>query len=158
MVALLHEPPFGEVHGDLDATWLLTCRPEPFSNGVLHAELDPRDPDATIERLLEPFRSLGFGQDAPFHHVVCRAGDEAIGPATLSTVAEVACLGNIAVVPDWRRRGVGAAVASAALDEGRALGLEVAGLSSDPLGVGLYRTLGFAEASQHLPYVWRPER
>jgi len=250
MMALLHEPPFGEVHAGPEAIWFLTGRSEPAANGVLHAELDVHDPGASIQRLLEPFRShgvpmtwwrftppepsngtldaalrrhglalesdrpgfglelrdlrpvrppagarvervwdpdafaswawvvglafgdpafadgpsvrafqaLGFGDDAPFIHVVCRIGDEAVGAATLSRAAGVAGLGNIAVVPGRRGEGLGATVASAALVEARTLGLEVAGLSSDPLGVALYRKLGFREVSRHLTYVWHPER
>jgi len=65
---------------------------------------------------------------------------------------------NIAVAPQWRRRGIGAAVAARALLEARALGLEIAAPSADPLGVGLYRKLGFREVSRHLTYVWSPER
>lgn len=104
------------------------------------------------------FRRYGFGDGAPFRHFVCRVEGASVGAATLSLGAGVAGLGNIAVVPQWRRRGVGAAVAAAALLEARALGLEIAALSADPLGVGLYRKLGFREVSRHLTYVWSPER
>lgn len=248
MVSLLHEPPFGEVHRDGGSTWFLTGLPEPSANGVLQADLDPRDPGATVERLLEPFRSrglpmmwwrftppepavaeldaalrrhgldldsdrpgfglalrdlrpappppgirvervrdpetfaawarvvgvafedpdfadglsmeafraAGFADDAPFRHVVGRVDEDVVAAATLSRAAGVAGLGNIAVVPEWRGHGLGAAVASAALAEACEVGLEVAGLSSDPLGVGLYRKLGFREVSRHLTYIWRP--
>lgn len=103
-------------------------------------------------------RRLGFGDDAPFRHLLCRIGQEPIGAATLSLGAGVAGLANIATIPSWRRKGIGAAVAAAALLEARALGIRVAALSADPLGEGLYRKLGFREVSRHLTFVRSSER
>jgi GNAT superfamily N-acetyltransferase len=249
MVSLLHAPPIGEVHGGAEASWFLTGIPAMHSNGVLRATLPPGAPDATIERLLEPFRSrslpmmwwrfvppepsdpavdealrrhglvleadrpgfglelegllepavpaggsvervrdpsalsswidvvgrafddpgfaerpsveafrrYGFGNDAPFRHYILRIEGSPVGAATLSLGAGVAGLGNIAVVPEARRGGVGTAVAAAALSQARELGVRIAALSADPLGVGLYRRLGFREISRHLTYVWSPE-
>jgi ribosomal protein S18 acetylase RimI-like enzyme len=103
-------------------------------------------------------RRLGFGDDAPFRHLLCRIGKEPVGAATLSLGAGVAGLGNIATTPTWRRRGIGATVAAAALLEARALGIRVAALSADPSGEGLYRKLGFREVSRHLTFVRSSER
>jgi predicted N-acetyltransferase YhbS len=69
----------------------------------------------------------------------------------------VAGLANISTVPEWRGRGIGGAVASAALLEARAMGIAVAALSSDDLGVGLYHRLGFRTVCRHLTYVGRPD-
>jgi ribosomal protein S18 acetylase RimI-like enzyme len=244
MVSLLHAPPVGEVHSGPGAIWFLTGIRSRHSNGVLRADLSPDDPDAGIERLLEPFlarslpmmwwrfvppeppdpsidealrahgfvleaerpgfglelaalrgpaapvdriervrgsdafaswvdvvarafddpafaegtsvrafRRYGFGDDAPFRHFLCRVEGVSVGASTLSLSAGVAGLGNIAVVPEWRRRGIGTAVAAAALRHARELGFRIAALSADPLGVGLYRRLGFREVSRHLAYV-----
>lgn len=250
MVSLLHGPPIGEVTCIDGSVWFRTGIADPHANGVLRAELPGADLDASIERLLAPFRSaslpmmwwrftppepggpdvaealgrhglvleadrpgfglelsdlrepetppgarierirdpgafaawvqvvgsafgdpnfarapsvaafrrFGFGDDAPFHHFTCRIGEEVVGAATLSLGAGVAGLGNIAVDPAWRRRGIGAAVAAAALGEAREIGVRLAALSADPLGVGLYRRIGFREVSRHLTYVWTPER
>ena len=101
------------------------------------------------------FRALGFAEDAPFRHFVCRADGAPVGASTLSLGAGVAGLANIAVVPECRGRGVGAAVASAALVEGRGLGLRLGVLSAGEQGVSLYRRLGFREVSRHRTYVRR---
>jgi len=116
------------------------------------------DPGFAEVPSVQTHRRLGFGDDGPFRHLLCRVGREPVGAATLSLGAGVAGLGNIATIPHWRRRGIGAAVAAAALLEARALGIRVAALSADPLGEGLYRKLGFREVSRHLTYVWSPER
>jgi len=101
--------------------------------------------------------AMGFGDDGPFRHFVCRVDGEYVGAATLSLCAPgVAGLANISTVPEWRGRGIGGAVASAALLEARAMGIAIAALSSDDLGVGLYRRLGFRTVCRHLTYVGRP--
>jgi len=116
------------------------------------------DPGFADRPSVVSFRRYGFGDDAPFRHYLLRLEGWPVGAATLSLGAGVAGLGNIAVVPEARRRGVGAAVAAAALSEARELGPRIAALSADPLGVGLYLQLGFREVSRHLTYVWSPER
>jgi ribosomal protein S18 acetylase RimI-like enzyme len=103
--------------------------------------------------------SAGFGDDGPFRHFLCRMDGEPVGAATLSLCAPgVAGLANISAVPERRGRGIGAAVASAALVEAQAIDIPVAALSSDDLGVGLYRKLGFRTVCRHLTYVGRPGR
>ena len=47
-------------------------------------------------------------------------------------------------------------MASAALADAREMGITGAALSSDDLGVGLYRKLGFRTVCRHLTYVGRP--
>jgi ribosomal protein S18 acetylase RimI-like enzyme len=99
----------------------------------------------------------GFGDDQPFRHFVCRAGAESVGASTLSLCSPgVAGLANIATLPEWRGSGIGGAVASAALVDARGMGITGAALSSDDLGVGLYRKLGFRTVCRHLTYVGRP--
>jgi len=101
--------------------------------------------------------SAGFGDGGPFRHFLCRMDGEPVGAATLSLCAPgVAGLANISAVPERRGHGIGAAVASAALLEARAIGIPIAALSSDDLGVGLYRKLGFTTVCRHLTYVGRP--
>jgi ribosomal protein S18 acetylase RimI-like enzyme len=101
--------------------------------------------------------AAGFGDDGPFRHFLCRMDGEPVGAATLSLCAPgVAGLANISTVPERRGRGIGAAVASAALSEAQAIGIPLAALSSDDLGVGLYQKLGFTTVCRHLTYVGRP--
>jgi GNAT superfamily N-acetyltransferase len=101
-------------------------------------------------------RALGFGDDAPFRHFLCRMQDTWVGASTLSLGSGVAGLGNISTVPAWRGRGVGTAVAAGALLDAKALGLRIGALSADEPGVPLYEKLGFATVCRHLTYVWHP--
>lgn len=101
-------------------------------------------------------RSMGFGDDAPFRHLLCRMQGEWVGASTLSLGSGGAGLGNISTVPEWRGRGIGTAVASAALLEGKGLGIRIGALSADQQGVRLYEKLGFTTVCRHLTYVWLP--
>jgi GNAT superfamily N-acetyltransferase len=114
------------------------------------------DPDFATGPSVAANRAIGFADDAPFRHYLCRLDDAWVGASTLSLGAGVAGLGNIATVPGWRGRGVGTAVAAFALAEARTIGLRVGALSADELGVPLYEKLGFVTVCRHLTYVWRP--
>jgi len=114
------------------------------------------DPDFATGPSTVANRRLGFGDDAPFRHFLCRAGDAWVGASTLSLGAGVAGLGNISALPDRRGRGIGTAVAAAALADAKTMGLRIGVLSADELGVPLYEKLGFVTVCRHLTYVWRP--
>ena len=101
-------------------------------------------------------RALGFGDDAPFRHFLGRLQDTWVGASTLSLNAGVAGLGNIATLPAWRGRGIGTAVAAAALVDAKRIGLRIGVLSADDPGVPLYEKLGFTTVCRHLTYVWLP--
>jgi GNAT superfamily N-acetyltransferase len=106
--------------------------------------------------------AMGFGDDVPFRHYLCRIDGAPVGASTLSLGAGVvggsgvAGLANIATVPERRGRGIGVAVAGAALQEARALGLRIGALSADQAGIHVYEKLGFHAVSRHLTYVWHP--
>lgn len=119
---------------------------------VARAFDDPAFEDGASTRA---FRSHGFDDDAPFRHFLCRQGGEPVAASTLSLGGGVAGLANIAVVPEHRRLGLGAAVAAGALLEGRGLGLPLGVLSAGELGRPLYERLGFREVSRHRTYVRR---
>jgi GNAT superfamily N-acetyltransferase len=144
--------------------------PPPPDGARLHRVRDGETFDAWIEVVSQAFddpefaegpsvaanRSIGFADDAPFRHYVCRLDGTWVGASTLSTGAGVAGLGNISTVPAWRGRGVGTAVAAFALADAEASGLRVGALSADEPGVPLYEKLGFVTVCRHLTYVWRP--
>jgi GNAT superfamily N-acetyltransferase len=110
-------------------------------------------PDFADGPSVSAFRGFGFGDAAPFRHFVCRSGGATVGASTLSLGAGVAGLANIAVEPGLRGRGIGSAVAAAALSEARGLGISVGALSAGELGLPLYVRLGFRTVSRHLTYV-----
>ena len=100
--------------------------------------------------------AMGFGDHVPFRHFVCRIEGRPVGASTLSTGAGVAGLANIATVPEHRGKGIGVAVAAAALEDAIGQGLRLGALSADQAGIRVYEKLGFHAVSRHLTYVADP--
>ena len=80
------------------------------------------------------------------HYLVVRAGDEIVGYAGMWMMVDEAHITTFAVLPDWRRRGIGARLMLAMMDLADDLGASVATLevrlSNDPARQ-LYQRFGF---------------
>jgi GNAT superfamily N-acetyltransferase len=84
----------------------------------------------------------------PARHYLGRLDGTAVAIATLFLGGGVAGLYHVGTVPEARGRGFGAAIALAPLREGRRLGYRVGVLFSSPMGLNIYRRLGFATVCQ----------
>jgi ribosomal protein S18 acetylase RimI-like enzyme len=103
------------------------------------------------------FRRIGFDDDSPFRHFICRVDGEPVAAVVIMLTGRFAGVSNMAALPDQRRKGYGRFVLSHALAEvHRKEGADVAVLTADEAGAGLYRSLGFTTICRHLTYVWAP--
>ncbi len=95
-------------------------------------------------------------REGVFTAALAREGSTPIGAATLLRAADVAELAGVGTLPDYRRKGVAAAVCgrlvAAALGHGHAL----AWLSADPSGAGVYARLGFQVVGTQLNFEGGP--
>ena len=82
---------------------------------------------------------------------------EQVGCGSLWITGATAGLYNIATLEPARGRGVGYAVTAALLAEGRARGCTESILHASPLGLPVYRRLGFVEVCRMPQYVWLPD-
>ncbi|HEX7091378.1 MAG TPA: ribosomal protein S18-alanine N-acetyltransferase [Longimicrobiales bacterium] len=103
------------------------------------------------------FRGLLRRRDAALF--VAEAGDELVGYAACWIVLDQGELGNLAVAPRWRRRGIGRRLLDAVIDEMcaravRELFLEVR--VSNTAAQRLYRSRGFREVGRRRHYYNRP--
>lgn len=64
--------------------------------------------------------------------------------------ARTAQIGRMAVLEEWRKRGLGARLLGALVDEARARGYALARLDAQTHAVEFYRRAGFAEAGEPL--------
>lgn len=81
------------------------------------------------------------GEDAGSRHVLARdAEGRAIGTGRLTPAAMI---GRIAVLPEWRGRGVGKAIVRVLLEQARLLHLPAVGLHAQSHAIPLYESLGF---------------
>lgn len=76
--------------------------------------------------------------------------------SSLFFAAGVAGVYCVSTVERARRRGIGAAVTLAALQEAKNLGYCDGVLGSSEMGYGVYRGLGFEEYCRIGLYEWRP--
>jgi GNAT superfamily N-acetyltransferase len=110
-------------------------------------------PETDVSIWYEVFRGLGF--DLPLRNYVGILNGEPVATAELFLAAGVAGIYVVATVPDARRQGIGAALTLAPLREARAMGYRIGILHSSPMGLGVYRRLGFQEYCKMSHYVRR---
>ena len=86
---------------------------------------------------------IGVGAPSPVRHYLGRQQGQPVAAACLFLGAGVAGLYWVATLPEVRRQGLGTALTLAALRAARDEGYQVAILHAAPLGLPLYRRLGF---------------
>jgi GNAT superfamily N-acetyltransferase len=112
-------------------------------------------PETDVGIWFDVFRGLGF--DLPLRNYVGIVSEEPVGTSELFLAAGVAGIYVVATVPDARRQGVGAALTLAPLREARAMGYRIGIVHSSPMGLGVYRRLGFQEYCKMSHYEWTSE-
>ncbi|MFB0874507.1 MULTISPECIES: GNAT family N-acetyltransferase [unclassified Sphingobium] len=78
-----------------------------------------------------------------------RQGDKIVAVSELFLSDNVAGIYLVATDAGHRRRGLGAAVTAAAIEHGRSKGARIATLQASPLGLPLYRRLGFVVVAEY---------
>lgn len=93
-------------------------------------------------------------------HALAFVGTECVGTGRLLPEGKI---GRMAVLKAFRRKGVGAAILKALMDEARRLGLPELRLSAQHQAIEFYRQFGFeTEGEQHIevgiPHQWMKRR
>jgi ribosomal protein S18 acetylase RimI-like enzyme len=79
-----------------------------------------------------------------------------VAMVTTTSHARSGWIGNLIVVPEQRRRGLGQHLATQALTHLTDCGMRTIRLEADPLGIGIYRRLGFVDEFESLRFRLTP--
>ena len=103
------------------------------------------------------FTSVPHGGSSPLTHYLAQVEGEPVGSASAFLDNEVVGLASVSVRTEYRRRGIGSALARMALEKARRRGGRLGTLFSSAMAESLYAGLGFRRYGTGHCYVWLPE-
>jgi ribosomal protein S18 acetylase RimI-like enzyme len=93
-------------------------------------------------------KSLGTHRKSPWKRFIGYYDNKPVAVAILFLAAGVAAVFNVAVVPEYRRKGLGRTITNAPLLVARSLGYEIGVLKASPMGYKLYLSMDFKECGK----------
>lgn len=114
-------------------------------------------PEANRQELVELETSLGPAHEGRLRRYLGRWNGKPVATCQLFEGAGVAGLYYVTTLPDARGRGIAAALTRAALRDAKAMGYRVAVLQASPMGLPIYRRLGFQEFFPIEIHTWSPK-
>ncbi len=102
-------------------------------------------PEEGLNLLLDVVAKRGMPEDPTIHYYLGMLDDRPVATSLLYFGGGVAGIYNVATLPEVRRQGIGGALTVAPLSHARTLGYRIGVLQASPMGLNLYRRLGFRE-------------
>jgi GNAT superfamily N-acetyltransferase len=112
-------------------------------------------PEFARDAFFEFSCAMGFAGDALYRSYLGLVDGHPVAASSIFLGAGVVGVYNVAVIPEARQQGIGAAMTASPLFGARAIGYRAAILQSSTMGAGVYRGLGFVELCRIGQYVWR---
>jgi ribosomal protein S18 acetylase RimI-like enzyme len=108
-------------------------------------------PPSSERTFLDLYTGLGF--DLPQRSYLGLLNAKPVATSQLFLWAGVAGINCVATLPEARRQGIGTALTLAALRDARSMGYRIGSLQAAPMGLGIYRRLGFQECCRMNHYM-----
>lgn len=100
---------------------------------------------------------LGFGAESPLHNYIAWLDGRPVAVSALLHGREAAGIWNVGTLAEVRGRGIGRESTLAALRDARVAGRTVSVLGSSPMGLPVYRRIGFVEVCRIRHFGPRPD-
>jgi GNAT superfamily N-acetyltransferase len=113
-------------------------------------------PPETIDCVFTVHSYLPLGPENSVRLYLGTLAGKPVATVKLFFAAGVAYIGRVVTIPEFRRRGIGAAMTLHALHTAHHAGYRVAVLTASPMGIAIYRRLGFREYCLVRSYAWNP--
>lgn len=113
-------------------------------------------PEEAIQAVFTAYSGLPLDQTGPLHLYLGTLDGEPVATSELFFAAGVASIGRIVTVHAFRQRGIGTAITLHTMREARRAGYRIAVLTASPMGINIYRRLGFNECCLISSYGWYP--
>jgi GNAT superfamily N-acetyltransferase len=113
-------------------------------------------PEEVVKHWFTIYSGLPIGPPQALRLYLGTVDDQPVATVALLLAAGVASINWVVTIPEYRHRGIGAAMTLLAAREARSAGYRIAVLTASPMGINIYRRLGFKEYCQVGTYEWTP--
>ena len=113
-------------------------------------------PTGEIQRWFTAYSGLPFGPDRSLRLYLGTIDEKPVATVALFLESGVASINWVVTVPQVRCQGIGAAMTLMAAREARSAGYRIGVLVASPMGINIYRRLGFKECCIVSTYEWNP--
>ncbi len=113
-------------------------------------------PEEVIRHWFTVYSGLPFGPQSSLRLYLGTIDGKPVATVELFLEAGVAAINHVVTVHQFRRQGIGAMMTLMAAREARAAGYRIGVLTASPLGINIYRSLGFKECCLVSTYEWSP--
>lgn len=113
-------------------------------------------PEEIIQQYFSIYAGFCLRTHSALHLYLGVLEDRPVATSALFCGAGVAGIEHVVTLPELRKQGIGAAMTLLAAREARAQGYRMGVLSASPMGIEIYRRLGFREYGTLSWYSWHP--
>lgn len=114
-------------------------------------------PESAVQSWFTCYAGLCFRPESPLHTYMGTLDGKLVATSEVFFGGGVALIGGVNTLEDYRRQRIGTSITLTALQKAQKQGYRVAILSASPMGINIYRRLGFQEYGTFSTYLWHPQ-
>ncbi len=113
-------------------------------------------PEEVIHQWFTFYSGLCLNRESPLHLYLGTLDGKPVATSEVFFGGGVASIGSVGTLPQHRHQGIGAAMTLTALREAHRQGYRIGVLTASPMGINIYRRIGFQEYGTFSTYLWHP--